>query len=344
MHKLIKNPTVSVIIPCYNEEKYIEACVRSVFNGDYPLQKLEVIVVDGNSEDKTQSILFTLQKEYAALNVLSNPKKVTPVSLNIGLKKATGDVKIILGAHSEIAVDFISQNIAALTANPQAGCAGGLIENVYENETAKLIGRAMASPFGVGNATFRIGGKSGFVDTVAFGAYRREVFEKIGYFDEELVRNQDDEFNFRMLKNGFKIYFSTAIKCKYFVRSSYSKLKKQYYQYGYWKVYVNQKHKAVTTLRQVFPALFTAGLFLGFVLSFLHPAFLYIWLTTIFAYLSAAVLFALRAQCGKIQGLTGVLGVFFILHLYYGAGYLAGVFDFFIRNKKPAKKHTSISR
>lgn len=342
--KTTKSTKVSIIIPCYNEEKYIETCVRSVFAGDYPTNNLEVIVVDGVSEDNTRDILLSLQKEFKNLTIQTNTKKVTPISLNLGLKKAKGDIKIILGAHSETAVDFVSKNIDALNQYPQAGCVGGLIENIYENKTAKNIGLAMSSPFGVGNATFRVGGKSGFVDTVAFGAYRREVFEKAGYFDEELVRNQDDEFNYRLLKNGYKIYFSTDIKCKYYVRSSYPKLKKQYYQYGYWKVYVNKKHKSVTTLRQVFPALFVAGLISGAVLSLIHPAFFYLWIASICLYMTSALYFGLRVQCGKIKDLTGVMAVFFILHLYYGAGYLAGIFDFVIKNKTPSSKHTSISR
>jgi GT2 family glycosyltransferase len=129
----------------------------------------------------------------------------------------------------------------------------------------------MSSVFGVGNAHFRTGGKSGCVDTVAFGAYRREVFERVGFFDEELARNQDDEFNYRVVQGGFKIFLDPAIQSDYFVRGSISKLYKQYDQYGYWKVFVNKKHGAVTTLRQLAPPLWVLFLLMGWTGSLMHP-------------------------------------------------------------------------
>ncbi|MFT6715636.1 MAG: GT2 family glycosyltransferase [Saprospiraceae bacterium] len=134
-------------------------------------------------------------------------------------------MKIILGAHSKVAPGFIKENVKCLAEQgSEVGCVGGVIDNVYENDTAEIIGLSMSSSFGVGDSYFRTGNKDGFVDTVAFGAYRKEVFDKIGYFDEDLARNQDDEFNFRLLKAGYKIFLTQKIKCEYFVRASFSKL------------------------------------------------------------------------------------------------------------------------
>ncbi len=261
-------PSISITIPARNEEKYIEKCILSILSADYPQEKIKIFVCDGLSTDNTREIVSSLSNKHKNIQLIDNEKQTTPFALNLGLKASNCAIKIILGAHAEIDKDFIKNNVSVLNDYPEVGCAGGIIENVYENESAETIGLAMSSAFGVGNAHFRTGSKNGFVDTVAFGAYRKEVFEKIGYFDEDLIRNQDDEFNFRLLQNGFKIYLNSNIKSKYYVRASFSKLYKQYYQYGYWKVYVNKKHKAVTSIRQLVPLFFILFLFLGLLFRF----------------------------------------------------------------------------
>ena len=201
----------------------------------------------------------------------------------------------------------------------------------------------MSSAFGVGNAHFRTGSKNGFVDTVAFGAYRNEVFEKIGYFDEDLIRNQDDEFNFRLLQNGFKIYLNSNIKSKYYVRASFSKLYKQYYQYGYWKVYVNKKHKAVTSIRQLVPLFFVLFLFLGFTLSFLHWILGTLFSLGLLAYIGLAIVFASQKST-SFEKITGIAYTFFLLHFSYGLGYLVGIFDFIALNKGPRISSQKLTR
>jgi hypothetical protein len=215
---------------------------------------------------------------------------------------------------------------------------------VNENATSEIIAAAMSSPFGVGNAHFRTGTKEGYVDTLAFGAYKKEVFEKVGYFDEELVRNQDDEFNFRVIKGGFKIYLSQKIRSKYYVRASYSKLYRQYFQYGYWKVFVNQKHGAVTSGRQLIPPLFVAGFILGVAGSLISPEINLLWGAAMCLYILSACLFAARMVGFNISKIIKVAATFFILHFSYGSGYLKGVLNFLILKKKPEKKHESLSR
>lgn len=334
------NKTVSIVIPCRNEEQYIEKCIASILNSNYPKELISVYVCDGMSDDDTSNIVSQLAKENEQIHLLINKKKTTPFALNLGLKKSTADVKIILGAHAEIDVDFVKENVEILSKNGDVGCSGGVIENIYENKTAEIIGLAMSSTFGVGNAHFRTGNKDGYVDTVAFGAYRKEVFEKIGYFDEDLVRNQDDEFNFRLLKNGFKIYLSNKIHSKYYVRGSFSKLFRQYYQYGYWKVLVNKKHKTVTTVRQLIPFFFVLFLILGGGLSLVHPLFFYGFISVFSIYIILASGFAIK----KTKAFPLLVFVFFELHLSYGLGYLAGIFDFVIFNKKSTDKAQILSR
>lgn len=192
-------PLFSVIIPCRNEEKYIERCIDSLVKNISDSIQLEICVVDGMSTDNTREILKKKQTEIEYLNIIDNPDKITPIALNIGIKKSKGDYIAILGAHAEVESTYFYKALQELNSNHEISCIGGLIKNIYEDNKSRGIGLAMSSPFGVGNAYFRTGKKSGFVDTVAFGIYRKEVFDTVGYFDESLARNQDDEFNFRVI-------------------------------------------------------------------------------------------------------------------------------------------------
>lgn len=335
---------VSVVIPCFNEEEYIERCVNSLLNATRDKIKLVVRVCDGFSTDRTREIVKSIVTEKTDVKLLDNPQKTAPHALNIGIEDSLNeDVIIILGAHSEVDVNFLVSNVKALEEHPEAGCVGGVLENVYLNETALIIGKAMSSPFGVGNAHFRTGTKEGYVDTVAFGAYRKDVFEKIGLFDLELTRNQDDEFNFRLLKHtSYEIYLSSEIRCKYYVRGSFSKLKKQYYQYGYWKVFVNKKHKEITTLRQMVPSLFVLG-FLALPITFFVPYLFLINVSAVLLYFVLALFFSFKAGKGKF--VLKIFGAFLTLHLSYGIGYLLGILDFLFLNRKAVdKRATEVSR
>ncbi|MEY2828185.1 MAG: hypothetical protein RIQ33_43 [Bacteroidota bacterium] len=327
---------VSIVIPCRNEEQYIGNCLQSIIDADFDKNLLEVFVVDGLSTDNSKQIIQQFSDKNNWIHFIENENQTTPFALNAGIKKSTSDVVIILGAHSEIYPDFISQNIFYLNKHTECGCVGGYLQNVYENKTAEIVGAAMSSVFGVGNANFRIPDKEGFVDTVAFGAYRKEVFEKIGLFDEVLTRNQDDDFNFRVTKAGFKIYLTPFIKCKYFVRASFKKLYKQYFQYGYWKVYLNKKHKAFLSVRQLIPFLFVSFLFLGLLLSLLNNIIAVGYSLGVITYGVLALLFASK-KTKKLSDVFKIAFTFFLLHWAYGAGYAKGFISFLILNKKPTK-------
>jgi len=335
--------TISVVIPCYDEEEFIERCILSLIHAKQENIHLSVKVCDGFSTDRTREIVNELARTYPEVHLVDNPNKTAPYALNIGIENSlASDVIIILGAHSEVHEDFLVENINVLVQKPEVGCAGGVLENVFLNRPAEIIGKAMSSPFGVGNAHFRTGTKEGYVDTVAFGAYRKAVFEQIGLFDTTLTRNQDDEFNYRLLaKTEFKIYLSNKIRCKYYVRGSYSKLWKQYYQYGYWKVLVNKKHGSITTVRQLFPsALVAMFLFLPF--SFLVGKPLVILnVVGVLSYFFLSSLFAIRA--GSNKSFISIIKTFLILHFSYGIGYWEGIWDFLLLNKKSAKSQATTS-
>ncbi|HTF05779.1 MAG TPA: glycosyltransferase family 2 protein [Bacteroidia bacterium] len=334
---------VAVVIPCRNERAYIEKCVRSVLHSDYPAGLLRILVCDGKSTDGTVEIVQQISKSDPRVELLRNEQQTTPYALNLGIKYAVDcNVHIILGAHAEIAPDYIRLCVENLKNDPSVGCVGGILQNVNEDSTSEMIGKAMSSSFGVGNAHFRTGAKSGYVDTVAFGAYRKEVFEKAGYFDEELTRNQDDEFNYRVTKNGFKILLDPAIRAKYYVRAAFGKLLRQYYQYGFWKVYVNRKHKAVTSYRQLVPPLFVLFMMTAVAIPFV-PFYWIVWCGIFFLYLAAAFTAAL-AQKGRIGEIPGVVFAFMLLHLGYGFGYIRGMVRFILLGMKPQEKHSSTSR
>jgi GT2 family glycosyltransferase len=338
---MTSNPKVLIAIPCRNEERFIEACVRSCFRQSYPSELITVTVADGMSDDGTRDVLDGLKREYPNLIIIDNPRRITPVALNIGLRSVIADVKIILGAHAELDEHFVKENVRILQEKQEVGCAGGIIENIEEDEQSRAISIAMSSAFGVGDAHFRTGAKEGYVDTVAFGAYKAEVFEAAGYFDELLVRNQDDELNYRITRAGYRIWLSPDIRSRYVVRASHKKLFRQYYQYGYWKVYVNVMHRAVTTFRQLVPAAFVTYLTIAIAGCIFSPQQ---WLFLFFpflVYIFSALFLAVR-KSRKLW--PAIVLAFLCLHFGYGLGYLKGIFDFVLFGQRKLERHKELTR
>ncbi len=332
---------VSVVIPCYNEEQYIVACMDAACIQELPAGvKLRVLVCDGRSTDRTAELVREYAATHPQVTCLLNEQRTTPYALNLGIRHAAADVVIIFGAHAVMKPGYIARCIEAFSAYADVGCAGGILTNIYENETSRIIGLAMSSPFGVGNAHFRTGASSGYVDTVAFGAYKKEVFDTVGFFDEELVRNQDDEFNFRVLKQGFRIWLDPEIRADYYVRSSVKRLFRQYFQYGYWKVYVNKKHRAITTTRQLIPFGFVLFLVFGSVAAACSRLLAMAFFGVLALYALLALYFAFRKTSHPVQAIK-ITGIFVSLHLSYGWGYLLGAIDFILRNKSAGKFQTT---
>ena len=201
----------------------------------------------------------------------------------------------------------------------------------------------MGSSFGVGGGNFRILKESNYTDTVGTPMYPKKVFDKIGLFNENLLRNQDDELNFRLTKSGGKIFFNTDIEIKYYVRANLSNLYKQYYQYGYWKVYVNRLHKSVTSVRQLIPLIFVLGIIIGAICSFIIQHFFIVYLSGIILYLLLSLFFGISMAKNIVKGVQ-VARVFPILHFSYGSGYLVAIIHFLILRKEPTKNAASLSR
>jgi len=319
------NPLVSIIIPCLNEEDYIEGCLSSILNQNYPLENLQILVVDGGSTDQTKNILQELSVNSENIKILHNPKKITPISLNIGLSKSKGDYICILGAHSILDRNFIANGVKEL-ASSQAMMVGGPVTHRGHNLMGRAIALAMQSPFGVGNSVFRTGSKKQFVDTAAFGLYRKEIFQLIGKFDESLVRNQDFELNQRIVLAGYPILFSPTIRSTYFTRNTLVPLFKQYFQYGYWKVQVIRKNMKTFKLRYQAPLLFIFLLFFLSIGSGISPQIWIVFKALMVTYLVIALFFSFHATRWKNYLLIFFIPfVFLILHLSFGLGLCSGI-------------------
>lgn len=316
-------PPVTIILPIRNEARHIARGLDAVTTQDYPRDQIEILVVDGMSDDGTRAIVSEFCGRDPRVTLLDNPRGIVPTALNLGLARARGDIIIRVDGHAVIAPDYVRRCVEIL-GQVDAWCVGGAIETVGETVTARAIAAAQSSPFGVGGAAFRYARAGRYVDTLAFGAYRREVFERIGNFDQELVRNQDDEFNFRLTRAGGKIWLDPRIRSQYFSRATLRGLWQQYFQYGFWKVRVMQKYRRAPSLRSIAPGALVLGLTasVGAGLAFGSP------LPIVFGvggYLSGVFIAALWTGIKRGASMARVFIAFLILHLGYGAGFWVGV-------------------
>ena len=256
---------ISLVCPIYNEEKYISGFIDSILQQDFPKDEMEILFIDGISTDQTRDIIKGYMEKHSDIHLLDNPHRYTPYALNIGIQAATGDIIIRLDAHAKYPQDYIKSLLRYKNELPNAQNVGGICVTLPCKDTniAIAISKVLSSPFGMGNSYFRTGTDSiREVDTVPFGCFSKSLFERIGYFDTDLIRNQDDEFNGRIINNGGKIYLIPSIRIEYFSRDKISKIRRMFFQYGLYKPLVNKKLGAPATIRQFFPLLFL--LFLHF--------------------------------------------------------------------------------
>jgi GT2 family glycosyltransferase len=241
---------------------HIEDCVRSILSQGYPFGKLEVLVVDGMSDDGTREILSRLATETSGLSVVDNPLRTTPAALNRGIQASHGQYIAILGAHAEYAADYLQACCELLQEHPEICCAGGPIVSRGHTPFGQAVAQAMSHPIGIGNAKHRLPNYEGYAEGACFPVFRREVFDKVGLFDERFVFAEDDELNYRLARAGEKIFISPRARCTYFVRETPYRLFQQYVRYGMARVAVLRKYRLPAAFRQVVPPLFI-GLMLG---------------------------------------------------------------------------------
>ena len=321
---------VSILIPCRNEAKFIGMCIDSILANDYPRDRLEVLVVDGQSEDETRPIVDAYVRQHAFIRLLDNPKRITPAGLNIGIARAKGDILIRMDAHARCEKDYISRSVERLYESA-ADNVGGIIITVPQEDS--LIGWAIASSvshrFGVGHSFFRVHtSEPRWVDTVFGGCYRREVFQKIGLFNEGLARGQDLELNRRLKKAGGRTLLAPDIVSYYYVRSDMKSFWVHNWRNGVWAILPFLYSDSIpVSWRHLVPLTFVLGLLGSAGLALVLPAGLWMLLGIGVTYAGANLAASLHVAVKRrdIRYLVVMPLVFASLHLAYGLGSCWGV-------------------
>lgn len=328
-----KLPFVTAMIVVRNEEKYIEPALKSFLDQDYPKDRYEIIIIDGMSEDNTVKKVKEVVEAYRENGIevdvryFENPKKLLAAGWNIGIKEAKGKYVVRIDAHSQADKSLISKCVNVLNEKPDVVCVGGRLETEPLTEKGKVIADVLSSPFGVGDSKFRYANKSGYVDTVAYGMYRKEIFERAGYFNEKFTRNQDNDMHGRIKKCGGKFYLEVSVKNIYHSRETVKGMMKQAFGNGKWIIIGAKKSesKQGISLRHLIPLFFVvanimliiAGVFLN--VARWAMAAMYV------LYIGMAVFFALK----KSKNIFNVLKMcvyYWLLHISYGIGSLTSIF------------------
>lgn len=331
--KIFNSTIVSLILPIHDESRYIARTLDAILAQDYPAHSFEILIVDGMSNDDTREIVQGFASRYPKrqICILDNPGKIVPTGMNIALRQAKGDIIIRVDGHCIIAPDYVRKCVEHIQ-NDHIDGVGGSMESIGETHMAKVIAIGMSSPFGVGNSAFRTtSGKSRLADTVPFPAYTRQIIERVGLYDEELVRNQDDEYNYRIRESGGKILLADDVRSIYFSRASLKGLWRQYFQYGFWKVRVLQKHPRQMSSRQFVPPVFVLALLMSLLFALLpatRPLSPLVPLFYLLANLGASLWTASKRGWLYLPFLPVTYA---ILHLSYGSGFLVGLFKFWNR-------------
>lgn len=331
----LSTPLVSIVVPTRNEGATIQACLEALLGQDYPADQLEILVVDGLSTDDTREVVAAIAATDGRVRMLDNEQRVTPAAFNLGIGMALGGVIGVMSAHGIPAHDYVSQAVRELHER-EAWCVGGRIDRVATTPVQRAIAAATASPFGVGDASHNYRTTAGWVDTAFPGMWPRWVFDRIGRFDPELVRNQDDEFSYRIREAGGGVWFSPEIVVAYVPRGSFRALFSQYRQYGMWKVRVFQKHRGAARIRHLIPAMWVAALISGVVLALVALPAILLTVVSGLSYVAVMTVASLRLRRDGTRA-TDVFRALLSLHLAYGVGFLQGLVRFaphWVRSRK----------
>lgn len=337
-------PAVSIVIPCRNERDHIGSALESILHQQCPRGGFEVIVIDAMSDDGTREIISRLTHEDSRIRMIDNPIGIVSAGLNAGIKIARGAIVIRMDAHASYAPDYITECIQILHATG-ADNVGGPCVAQGRGRVGKVIAAAFQSRLGCGSARGHDPNYSGPVDTIYLGCWHRKIFDRIGLFDEDLVRNQDDEWNFRLVRSGGMLWQSVKIKSCYYPRENLRDLFMQYLQYGYWKALILQKHYAPASMRHLIPALFVLALLLLPAVSLLWPLALWGWKILLALYVFMTVSVSILTAASKGWCLLPLLPcVFMIFHIAYGWGFLRGFADFIILGRESRRGYSRLSR
>lgn len=331
-----RTPLVSAIVPCRNEEAFIAKAVGSILANDWPADSLEVLVVDGMSADGTRDIVNAIATRDARVRLVDNPDLFAGSAMGVGVAAARGEYVVRVDAHAEIPPDYVRTGVETLERNPKIWAVGGPVDRVAAGEEGRLVAAVNSNIFATGNTPIRVGRAEGPVDAVLYPVWRRDVFDRVGDFDESLVRNQDDDFHYRLRQAGGVIYQKQKMRAKYYVRGSVRQLLRQYNQYAFWKVAVARKHGRFIDWKPLVPPAFFAALALTAVGGFVTP---YLWLAggaLAAAYFVADVVASVAvAAKTSLRDFFKALAIFPTFHLRYAVGIAAGIWCFYVRRFTP---------
>lgn len=332
------SPSVSIIVPCYNEEATIRHLLDAVLAQTYPREQLELVISDGLSTDHTQDVIIAFQKEYAdlAVRVVKNTARSIPSGLNQAIRESRGEIIVRLDAHSMPIPEYVERCVAAHLEGKGEN-VGGVWEIRPGAKTwiAESISFAAAHPLGVGDAMYRLNAKAGAVDTVPFGSFRRTLIERIGAFDETLLSNEDYEFNTRVRESGGVVWLDPSIRSVYFSRSTLGKLASQYWRYGYWKLQMLRRYPHTLRWRQALPPVFVLIFFSLIVLSLWAVLARYALAAQALFYFAILGLAGLKLAINKRKGFLfwGLPFAISTMHFSWGAGFLwSGILSLFKKN------------
>jgi len=316
-------PFVSVVLPVRNEAKDLGECLDAVLAQDYPIDRMEVLVADGRSDDATRDIIEGYARRDPRVRLVDNPGRIVPTGLNAAIREFRGDILVRVDGHTLVDRDYVAQSVAAL-GRTGADVVGGAMTAIGTSAFGRAVAYATSTPMGVGGSSFHYAGREEEAESVYMGSFRRDVFERFGLFDERCVRNQDDEFNYRLREGGGRIVLAPGMRSRYFPRETPRALWRQYYQYGFYKVLVARLHPTMMRPRHFVPSLFAAAVAAFAAVAALLPA----------AALAAAALLAVHAllslafsakRAGKDFPAWMLVPVAtFIVHAAYGSGFLWG--------------------
>jgi succinoglycan biosynthesis protein ExoA len=319
--------SVSIIVPCFNEEKTIRLLLNALYAQTYPHAAMEVVIADGMSSDGTRQQVAAFQDEFPdlRLRVIDNPQRTIPAALNRAIATAQGEVIVRLDAHSVPRPDYVTRCVAALDAG-LGDNVGGVWEIRPQGESwqARSIAAAASHPLGVGDAHYRYTTEAKVVDTVPFGSFKRALVERIGFFDESLLTNEDYEFNVRLRQSGGKVWLDPAIRSVYFARPTLGELARQYWRYGYWKARMVRRYPGTIRWRQALPPAFVASLFILGLGALWFPLVAWIFMIELASYVFILLLFGVQMGLKKIDiGLIfGVPLAIASMHLTWGSAFL----------------------
>jgi glycosyltransferase involved in cell wall biosynthesis len=314
-------PFVTIAVPCYNEAGFVEACVRTIFAQTYPADRMEILVADGLSDDGTREILARLSEADARLRVLDSKERLQAPGMNRMIREARGEIVVRMDVHCEYAPNYVEACVDVLE-RTGADNVGGAQRPRHKTRFQRALCAALESPLGVGGAAYRSASKEGFVDTVFLGAFRREVFDRVGLYDPNAVTNEDAELNQRLINAGGRIYLSREIEVYYYPRSGFRALSRQYFRYGYGRARTLLKHRRFLSWRSALPFSAVAGAAVLVIVPGLRRA-------APLAFGAYAVLTACEAaRVGLCHGLGTVpltWAIFPVLHVSHGAGFAVGL-------------------